>query len=505
MLEAEPDETLSLDIGVVIRGEDCLSLLRDIQALRDSRLRTRLKAISVVTPSVACYKFAGEMGIRIFDRYEDMLSLGCIELVLELTGNPAIFVDLMERKPDSVTLLDQKAARLFFNLARRYDELILQQQKHAVTASFASTLLAASPDGVLVLNRDFVIIDCNASPLITGGKDRSAIIGKSYYDVIQSAIATYSEKDACSTILETIQTGKPSRRVCDLVFPGGGSRICQITVYPILGGSGEVVQFVVTVRDITQELSERIVEQTEAIKKDFTRALKEDRLTSLGRLVASVCHEINNPITSIVTFIKLVLNYFRENAFAEKRADLERYLELSFREALRCGNIVKNLLTFARQNIVEANEIDILEMVQTILMLTHHQLVLARIEFQLDLPDPPFLAWGDYGQIQQCLLNLVFNAIDAMPNGGILTIRGRKEPAGAHIYLEVSDTGQGIRPENLQHIFEPFFTTKSQGKGVGLGLAMVYGIIREHKGSIEVDSAPGKGTTFRLRLPQTAA
>ncbi len=178
---------------------------------------------------------------------------------------------------------------------------------------------------------------------------------------------------------------------------------------------------------------------------------------------------------------------------------------MSFREALRCGNIVKNLLTFARQNIVEANEIDILEMVQTILMLTHHQLVLARIEFQLDLPDPPFLAWGDYGQIQQCLLNLVFNAIDAMPNGGILTIRGRKEPAGAHIYLEVSDTGQGIRPENLQHIFEPFFTTKSQGKGVGLGLAMVYGIIREHKGSIEVDSAPGKGTTFRLRLPQTAA
>ena len=127
-----------------------------------------------------------------------------------------------------------------------------------------------------------------------------------------------------------------------------------------------MVQFVITVRDMTQELSERILLQTEAIKKDLTRVVKEDRLASLGRLVASVCHEINNPITSIVTFTKLVLSYLKEKDTTAKPPDLERYLELSFREALRCGGIVKNLLTFARQDNVEATHIDIIEMINTI-------------------------------------------------------------------------------------------------------------------------------------------
>ncbi|HMK65164.1 MAG TPA: ATP-binding protein, partial [Thermodesulfobacteriota bacterium] len=120
------------------------------------------------------------------------------------------------------------------------------------------------------------------------------------------------------------------------------------------------------------------------------------------------------------------------------------------------------------------------------------------------LPPASFTAWGDYGQIQQCLLNLVFNAIDAMPEGGNLLIRGGEEETHDFIWLELTDTGHGIEPENLQHIFEPFFTTKTSGKGVGLGLglAMVYGIIHEHQGSIEVDSTPNLGSTFRLKLPK---
>ena len=312
-----------------------------------------------------------------------------------------------------------------------------------------------------------------------------------------------SDMDACCAVQETIRTGKPARKVHDRTLSDGSPRICQITAYPIFNRLNEMLQFVITVRDMTQELSERILVQTEAIKKDLTRAVKEDRLASLGRLVASVCHEINNPITSIVTFTKLVLSYLREKDSTVKPPDLERYLELSFREALRCGGIVKNLLTFARQDNVEATNIDILEMISTITQLTHHQLQLAEVKYSAELPSAPFTAWGDYGQIQQCLLNLIFNAIDAMPQGGSLLIKGWEDETDDYIWLEVTDTGQGIDPEHLQKIFEPFFTTKTDGKGVGLGLAMVYGIINEHRGLIEVDSVPEKGTTFRLKLPKS--
>ncbi len=136
--------------------------------------------------------------------------------------------------------------------------------------------------------------------------------------------------------------------------------------------------------------------------------------------------------------------------------------------------------------------------------MTRHQLELANVVCTVDLPSAPFTAWGDYGQIQQCLLNLIFNAIDAMPKGGTLFIKGGEDETTGFIWLEVTDIGQGIDSENLQHIFEPFFTTKTAGKGVGLGLAMVYGIIHEHQGVIEVESTPGKGTTFRMKLPKTA-
>ena len=154
---------------------------------------------------------------------------------------------------------------------------------------------------------------------------------------------------------------------------------------------------------------------------------QEDRLSSLGRLVASVCHEINNPITSIVTFNKLVRNILQSKASDLPDAEMSnvaRYLDLSFREAMRCGSIVKSLLTFARPKSLEAKSIIISELVDTILLLTEHQLELANIRCEVHFPSGPFTACGDHAQIQQCLLNLIFNAIDAMPNGGTLTISG---------------------------------------------------------------------------------
>jgi two-component system, NtrC family, sensor kinase len=494
---------LVLNVGVVAKGENCLTIMRDLEAIKLSRLSIRLVAVAVTTPSVSCDAYAGEKGIKVFENYKDLFSLEYLDLVLELTGDPQILMDLIQHKPATIGILDQKASFLFLDISHLYDLMGIKDTEITLATSFASTLLEASPDGVLVLDRDYRIINSNNSPLVSGGLDRSAIIGKFCYEVMNQSPTFCVDMEACCAVQETIRTGRPARKVHDRTLFDGSPRICQITAYPIFNRLNEMLQFVITVRDMTQELSERILLQTEAIKKDLTRVVKEDRLASLGRLVASVCHEINNPITSIVTFTKLVLSYLKEKDSTAKPPDLERYLELSFREALRCGGIVKNLLTFARQDNVEAANIDIIEMVNTISLLTSHQLQLANVGFSVDLPSAPFTAWGDYGQIQQCLLNLIFNAIDAMPAGGSLFIKGKEEETGDFIWLEVKDTGQGIDPEHLHHIFEPFFTTKNDGKGVGLGLAMVYGIIHEHQGLIEVDSTPKKGTTFRLKLPKS--
>lgn len=497
------EDGLLLNVGLVTKGDKCLAIMRDLEAVKLARLSVRLIAVAATSQPMTGSDQAAEKGIKVFENYLDLLSLKNLDLILELSGDNQILADIVHHKPSTIGLLDQKSSLLFLDIAHLYELMGIRDTEITLATSFASTLLEASPDGVLVLDPDYRVINCNNSYLVTGGADRKSVLGKFCYEVINQSSYFCSDMDSCCAVEETIRTGKPARKVQDRPLSDGSTRICQITAYPIFNRLNEMAQFVITIRDMTQEVSERILLQTEALKKDLTRVVKEDRLASLGRLVASVCHEINNPITSIVTFTKLVLSYLREMDPAAKSPDLERYLELSFREALRCGGIVKNLLTFARQDTVEATNIDIIEMINTISLLTNHQLQLAEVKFQLDLPPAPFTTWGDYGQIQQCLLNLIFNAIDAMPGGGNLLIKGQEDETGDFILLEVTDTGQGIDPENLQHIFEPFFTTKTEGKGVGLGLSMVYGIIHEHRGTIEVDSVPDKGTTFRIKLPKS--
>ena len=162
--------------------------------------------------------------------------------------------------------------------------------------------------------------------------------------------------------------------------PKGELHVHQVIAFPLFNMLGDIVQHVEIIRDITSDLSEHVEHRARAIKDDLARVAQEDRLTSLGRLVASVCHEINNPISSIVTFNKLILSHLRDHTLPpEGMQGFERYLDLSVREALRCGDIVKTLLTFARQKKIEADHIDLREMVNTIILLTGHQLQMAAV------------------------------------------------------------------------------------------------------------------------------
>ena len=496
------EHCLLLRVAVVARGYRALSVMRMLSEIKPGRLRLQLVAIATVNKSIACSKFAGEMGIAVYDEPTDLLALEHLDLILEMTGDAQTLSHLVVNKPSSIGVLDRQASMLIFDIAGLYQQVSARDSEISLASSFASALLEASPDGVMVLDRDYRVINCNESPIITGGKGRESVLGKSCFDLIHNFRDHCSTHDLRCPMEEVLQTGRPARTVHETQPGSPDTRVHQSTAYPLTNSAGEIVQIVVSIRDITQELTDRVEQRTQAIKNDLEQLVREDRLASLGRLVASVCHEINNPIASILTFNKLILRCIQEEDLPEEGVGaFAQYLDICVREALRCGQIVKNLLTFARQKNIELIQIDLKEMIDTILVLTSHQLEMNNITCDLTLPETSFTAKGDYTQIQQCLMNLIFNAMESMADGGTLTLSGGQDHERKTVWVTVADTGYGIDPEDLPRIFEPFYTTKKEGKGVGLGLSMVYGIIREHQGTVEAQSEPGEGSLFKLTLP----
>ena len=232
------------------------------------------------------------------------------------------------------------------------------------------------------------------------------------------------------------------------------------------------------------------------------RILHQDKMMSLGRLAASVAHEINNPLSGVLNYIRLMSRILAAHAPGPgETRKFKSYLEIVEKEVQRCARIVSNLLTFARKSDVIFKPVDIRELIDQCLVLSGHRLELGDIETRIDADGALPLIQGDANQLQQCLINLVFNAIDAMPDGGLLSIGARASEDRSAVIITVTDNGGGIAAEHLPHIFDPFFTTKKKGQGTGLGLSTTYGIIEKHKGTIDARSRPGQGATFTIKLP----
>lgn len=259
----------------------------------------------------------------------------------------------------------------------------------------------------------------------------------------------------------------------------------------------------------SEKLEEKVVDKTEELRYAQRQVLQMEKMASLGKLSATVAHELNNPINGILTYAKLVERELgRQDIDRALRDELCEYLRLMEHECSRCGDIVRNLLLFARRRGgVEMEPVDLDELLDRSLMLIRHHLEISDIELRREEMRPaggdPVIQ-GDAGQLEQALVALFVNAVEAMSgpgyDGGELAVRIEGDDAAVRIH--VADSGVGIHPDVLPHIFEPFFSTKHEESGVGLGLAVVYGIVRRHGGSIEVESETGRGTAFHLTLPR---
>ena len=241
-----------------------------------------------------------------------------------------------------------------------------------------------------------------------------------------------------------------------------------------------------------QELSTYV----QQLKESQEQLIQVEKLTSLGQLAASIAHEINNPLAGVLVYTHLLSKKVTGDAF--KKEEALGYLSKMESEVGRCSRIIRNLLDFARQTEPMLRLLDINQVIEQVLAMVGHQAQLQNVEVVKEFSPSLPKVMADFDQLQQIFTNLTLNAIQAMPDGGRLTIRSLA--VDDEVRIDVQDTGYGISKENIGKLFTPFFTTKTKGKGVGLGLAVAHGIIERHKGRIKVESEVGKGTTFSVYL-----
>jgi two-component system NtrC family sensor kinase len=254
------------------------------------------------------------------------------------------------------------------------------------------------------------------------------------------------------------------------------------------------------IQSLLDGLEHKVEERTAALKKAQRDVAESAKLASLGRLAASVAHEINNPLAGILTFARLLLRLLGEGELdAAARESCLNNLRLVERETQRCAQIVKNLLAFARERPLSLESVRVNAVVEEALSLIEQRIKTKGLCLDKRLGELPPVR-GDFGQLRQAVLNIAVNACDALDRGGRLSVATRPTTLPPGVEIAIEDEGAGIASEHLEHIFEPFFTTKQTG--TGLGLSVAYGIVQRHGGTLDVESALGRGTRFRLALPE---
>lgn len=380
-------------------------------------------------------------------------------------------------------------AAMSVNLSANYETALNNSINEAREEhrKFTESVLDALPVSLYVVDREYRIVTWNKHREVGQlGIPRDEAIGRDVFDVLEK----YPQGRVREEFERAFRTGQIERIEQQTVADDGSTKHWLVSKVPMKNSGNDDVTHVITV-------GEDVTVRVEAIHA-MNRA---EKLSAVGRLAAGVVHEINNPLATIAACAEALEQRIDEGEFGTSDAekDLAEYLGLIKSEAFRCKTITTDLLDFSRMRVGERNPVDVGDIVRSAANLITHQKRRSGISQEIEIEDDLPRVSADGSQIQQAVIALATNAIDAMADGGELTFRAFSK--GTRVVIEIADTGVGIPRENMPKIFEPFFTTKEVGKGTGLGLAVCYGIISEHGGRINVRSNVGKGTTFSIFLP----
>lgn len=499
------NEKFSINVVLVGGGRACRFFLGLVQNNLSPVFNINIQGVYDKNPDAEGMLLARQMGICTTDNLQELLAVEGIDSVLVLTGKRQVLLEIIRLRPRGVGVLELRGnniVRKFVAMLNRWRESTVQKLKAEKTLS--NLLIRQSATSIVFINTDFTIAYANRAYLDTVKKAKEKVIGAHCYEIshgINTPCSSAFPGVKCP-MLETLRTGRDVHVIHDHPGADGQRMYCDLTTYPIKNDDGEVTQVIEFWRDVTIEFSDRWHKKAKEFESNIQKMIQEDRMISLGKLAASVAHEINNPIQGLLTFCGYMQDILAAGTPSEgSLEEFKGHLQLMSRELERVGGIVSGLLSFARESGVEHTHIDANKALEAALSLTRHKMKLANITLTTDLCPTPVMVVGDVNQLQQCFLNLIFNAVDSMPEGGKLSVASWMDEALEKVWFTIQDTGYGIPEKIRNNLFDPFFTTKDAGKNTGLGLSIVYGVVKNHRGTIKVDSREGEGATFTLTFP----
>jgi two-component system NtrC family sensor kinase len=375
-------------------------------------------------------------------------------------------VDLLQTTTSTVAIALENA--------RLYESLEREARQVQQLRDYSENIIESVSLGLLACNLKHKVESWNSGMEKLYGLPRAAIMGKRLEEIFPAELLAELDRD-----------GQPGRTLSLYKFPlrtaDERNLIVNISSTPLFGKDNEVIGRLLIFNDITERVNLE------------NQLMQAEKLSSIGLLAAGVAHEVNTPLAVIASQAQLLM---RQEVAEESQG---RIIDKIIKQSFRASEIVNHLLKFSRVSGSEYSELDLNRVIRETLSLVDPMLRASKITLNAQLSPSVPAIYGNHGRLQQVFMNLIMNARDAMPRGGELTLATECENSSVHV--EVTDSGVGISPDHLTKIFDPFFTTKGTSRGTGLGLAVTYGIIREHSGKIQVQSAEGMGTTFTLEFP----
>ncbi len=436
------------------------------------------------------------------ERVTEIVSANRPDLLIMASDSHPLRKALAECLPPQTQILDSFALKIIHELTDVSGQLAATRKKLESVELIKEVLMSGPEVSIMVVDEDLQILEISNAILARTKMSEEDCLNRPCHWVLRKRLESCPSSTGACVVRDVLQTGRSVHTVREERRKDGMEVFFTVSGYPMRRDEYGKRNVLVVWKDVTQAMTPVLDRQAQDIRRSFSQTLRQDKMVALGKLASAAVHEINNPIQGILTFAKLIRQSLHKETYSVK--ELERYcsyLDLIATESSRCGKILQNLLSFARKGDLRKTRVDVGGLFDEIFLLMGHRMKLQGIGYCREKANNIPLIYGDRDQIKQGLLNVMLNAVEAMPDGGFLSLSAETHDDGRHVAIKIEDTGVGIPKHVQSNIFEPFYTTKGEGKGVGLGLSVVYGIVAQHGGSVEVESEEGQGTRFTLTFP----